>query len=170
MNPACVVMRAHNDMPLVAETLERLQAQSTPFTLVAFDNASTDGTREQIQKYTSRVHDVPAGTYVPGRVLNQAMAATDGEFVVFLNSDCSPQNDSMLAALLAAFTAERVAAVFGRQMPRPGCRALMAKDTDDTYGDGSRQRHWRHCFSMAVSAIRRQVWEEMPDSGRFLKE
>ena len=162
MKPVCVVMRAHNDMPLVAETLERLQTQSTPFTLVAFDNASADGTREQIQKYTSRVHDVPAGAYVPGHVLNQAMAATEGEFVVFLNSDCSPQNDSMLAALLAAFTGERVAAVFGRQMPRPDCRALMAKDTDNTYGDGSRQRYWRHCFSMAVSAIRRKVWEEMP--------
>jgi rhamnosyltransferase len=38
----------------------------------------------------------------------------------------------------------------------------MAKDTEDTYGDGSRQRFWRHCFSMAVSAIRRSVWEQMP--------
>jgi len=47
-------------------------------------------------------------------------------------------------------------------MPRPDCRALMAKDTDDTYGDGVRQRFWRHCFSMALSAVRRTVWEQMP--------
>ena len=68
----------------------------------------------------------------------------------------------MLDALLAGFADEKVAAVFGRQMSRPGCRPLMAKDTEDTYGDGSRQALWRHCFSLAVSAIRRSVWERMP--------
>jgi rhamnosyltransferase len=162
MSPVCVVMRAHNDMPLVAETLRRLQTQRRPFRLVAFDNASTDGTLEEVRKYTDCIHHVPAGAYVPGRVLNQAMAATDGEFVVFLNSDCTPQDDCMLDALLAGFADEKVAAVFGRQMSRPGCRPLMAKDTEDTYGDGSRQALWRHCFSMAVSAIRRSVWTRMP--------
>ena len=161
-SPVGVVMRAHNDMPLVAETLRRLQTQDRAFRLVAFDNASTDGTLEEIRKYTDCVRHVPAGRYVPGRVLNQGMAATTGEFVVFLNSDCTPQNDSMLSALLAGFTGDKVAAVFGRQMPRPNCRALMAKDTDDTYGDGARRRFWRHCFSMALSAIRRSVWETMP--------
>ncbi|SPE34430.1 putative glycosyltransferase [Candidatus Sulfopaludibacter sp. SbA6] len=162
MNPVCVAMRAHNDMPLVAETLRSLATQRRPFTLVAFDNASTDGTLEEIRKHTGRIQHVPAGAYVPGRVLNQAMAATEGEVVVFLNSDCTPQNDSMLDALVAGFADDKVAAVFGRQMPRPDCRALMAKDTDDTYGDGARQRFWRHCFSMAVSGIRRTVWEKMP--------
>ncbi len=162
MSALCVVMRSHNDMPLAAETLRNLRAQRTPFVLVAFDNASTDGTLEEIRKYTDRIHHVPAGAYVPGRILNQAMAATEGEIVVFINSDCTPQNDSMLEALLAGFVSEEIAAVFGRQMPRPDCRALLAKDTDDTYGDGSRQRYWRHCFSMAVSAIRRSAWERMP--------
>jgi rhamnosyltransferase len=162
MSKVWVVMRAHNDMPLIAETLQRLQTQRRPFVLVAFDNASTDGTLEEIRKYTSRIHHVSAGAYVPGRVLNQAMAATEGEFVVFLNSDCTPRDDFMLDALLEGFANEKVAAVFGRQMPRPDCRPLMAKDTEDTYGDGSRQRFWRHCFSMAVSAIRRSVWERMP--------
>jgi rhamnosyltransferase len=162
MTPVPVVLRAHNDMPLVAETLRNLGRQKHPMVLVAFDNASTDGTLEEIGKYTDLIHHVPAGAYVPGRVLNQAMAATEGDFVVFVNSDCTPQNEDMLSALLAGFSDEKVAAVFGRQAPRPDCRPLMAKDTDDTYGDGSRQRYWRHCFSMAVSAIRRSVWEQMP--------
>jgi rhamnosyltransferase len=162
MMPLNVVMRAHNDMPLVAETLRALAGQKTQFVLVGFDNASTDGTLEEIRKYTDRICHVPAGAYVPGRVLNQAMQATEGEFVVFLNSDCTPQNESMLEALVAGFSNDKVAAVFGRQMPRPGCLALMAKDTDDTYGDGSRQQYWKHCFSMALSGIRRSVWKEMP--------
>ena len=107
MNKVPVVLRAHNDMPLVAETLQKLNTQRAPFVLVAFDNDSTDGTREEIGKYTGRVHQVPAGAYIPGRVLNQAMTATEGEFVVFLNSDCTPQNDVMLEALLAGFDSTR---------------------------------------------------------------
>jgi len=162
MNPVHVVVRAHNDMPLIGQTLGALQRQSHPMVLVAFDNASTDGTLEEIRKYTARIYHVPAGAYVPGRVLNQAMAATEGEFVVFVNSDCTPQNDSMLASLIEGFRDDKVAAVFGRQVPRPDCRPLMAKDTEDTYGDGARQRFWRHCFSMALSAVRRSVWERMP--------
>jgi rhamnosyltransferase len=160
-----VVMRARNDMPLVADTLAMLRRQSIAHRLVVFDNASTDGTREAAAERADLVVDVPEGTYVPGRVLNQAMEATDGEMVAFLNSDCTPLDADWLGRLLSGFDSAdppRVAAVFGRQMPRPDCLPLFARDTENTFGDGSLQRHWRHCFSMASSAIRRSVWHERP--------
>ncbi len=158
----CIVMRMRNDMPLVAQTLSALALQSAPYRLFVFDNESRDGSLEEARKHTDHIVTVPRGEYVPGRVLNQAMEATDGEFVVFLNSDCTPCDGEWLANLLNGFETEQVAAVFGRQMPRTGCDPLMARDTEATYGDGSRQALWRHCFSMASSAIRRSVWEKMP--------
>lgn len=161
MNP-WVVMRCYNDAWVVGETLAALARQKQPHNLVVFDNSSTDGSLEIIQRHTSNIVNVPKGQYVPGRVLNQAMKATQGEFVVFVNSDCVPQNDEWLGRLLAGFTEPSVCAVFGRQVPRPDCLPLFAKDTEDTFGDGSRQRFWKHCFSMATSAIRRSVWEAMP--------
>lgn len=162
--PIPIVMRAHNDMPLIRETLEMVARQEIPFTLYAFDNASTDGTRELLLEYTDKVFDVPAGTYIPGEVLNRAMMSVDPEspFVVFLNSDCTPLDGRWLRELVAGFSDETIGAVFGRQLPRPGCTPLLAKDTEDTFGDGSRQQYWRHCFSMASSAIRRSCWEDSP--------
>lgn len=158
-----VVMRSHNDMPLIAETLSRLHEQDRAFELVCLDNESTDGTVEEVRKYTKRIVNIPAGTYVPGRVLNLGMEQSQGRFVVFLNSDCTPQNTWWLSSLLRGFDRDdRVAAVFGRQIPRDDCHPLHAKDTEDTYGDGERQKYWRHCFSMASSAISRSVWESMP--------
>ena len=157
----CIIMRSYNDMPLIEETLDMVSRQTTPFELISLDNESTDGTLREIRKYTDRTINIPKGTYIPGRVLNQGMRASHGEYVVFLNSDCTPQNDSWLGNLLAGFTDDNVAAVFGRQIPRPHCHPILAKDTEDTYGDGSNQKYWRHCFSMASSAIRRSVWEEM---------
>lgn len=157
----CIIMRSYNDMPLIADTLAMVSRQTIPFDLISLDNESTDGTIREIEKYADRIVNVPKGTYVPGRVLNQGMEISHGEFVVFLNSDCTPQNKWWLKNLLAGFTDDNVAAVFGRQIPRPDCHPIFAKDTEDTFGDGSRQKYWRHCFSMASSAIRRSVWEKM---------
>ena len=84
------------------------------------------------------------------------------DVVVFLNSDCTPTDASWLERLLAAGSDPAVAAVFGRQIPRPGCHPIHALDTERAYGDGARHRTWRHFFSMASSAIRRPVWESMP--------
>lgn len=158
----CVILRAHDDMPLVAETLAGLSRQEADVELIAFDNASEDGTLREIRKHTDRIVNVPRGEYVPGRVLNEAMRRSEGEVVVFLNSDCTPTDSRWLDRLLDGIREESVAAVFGRQIPRPDCHVLHAKDVEDTYGDGTRQGLWRHCFSMASSAIRRSVWEEMP--------
>ena len=157
----CIIMRSYNDMPLIADTLAMVSRQTIPFELIFLDNESTDGTIREIEKYADRIVNVPRGTYVPGRVLNQGMEISHGEFVVFLNSDCTPQNKWWLKNLLAGFTDDNVAAVFGRQIPRPDCHPIFAKDTEDTFGDGSRQKYWRHCFSMASSAIRRSVWEKI---------
>lgn len=157
-----IVMRCYNDAWVVGDTLRGIAAQDTPHRLIVFDNESTDGSIDIIREHTNRIVNVPKGNYVPGRVLNQAMRETDGEFVVFVNSDCVPQDARWLAELLAAFDSPKVAATFGRQVPRPECLPLFAKDTEDTFGDGSRQRFWRHCFSMATSAVRRSAWEAMP--------
>lgn len=148
-------------MPLIVDTLAMVHRQTDPFELVVFDNESTDGTLEEVKKYTDRVINVPKGAYVPGRVLNQGMEVSQGEWVVFLNSDCTPQHESWLKNLLGGFTDDRVVAMFGRQIPRTSCNRLYVKDIEETYGDGTRQKYWQHCFSMASSAIRRSVWEKM---------
>jgi rhamnosyltransferase len=154
-------MRSHNDMPLIKETLIALHRQNSPFELLTMDNESTDGTLEEIKKYTDRIINIPQGKYIPGRVLNNAMENSDGEYVVFLNSDCPPQDEDWLKNLLGGFKGDNVASVFGRQIPRKNCKPLFSKDTEDTYGDGSRQKKWKHCFSMASSSIRRSVWKKL---------
>ena len=157
-----VALRSHDDQPLADQTLAALARQTVPHRLIAFDNASTDGTREAVARAADLLVEVPAGAYVPGRVLNDAMRRTDGPVVVFLNADCTPQHDEWLARLLAGLDDPEVGAVFGRQVPRPSAHPLHARDTELAYGDGVRQAAWRHCFSMAASAIRRADWLAAP--------
>jgi rhamnosyltransferase len=159
-----IVVRAYNDQALIGDTLRGIRNQAAPARILVMDNESTDGTTAICKELADEVLNVPAGTYVPGKVLNRAMTATKSEFVVFLNSDCTPADDNWLNPLIAGFNAEHVAAVFSRQRPRPDCLPLFAKDTEDTFGDGGRQEKWKHCFSMASSAVRRSAWEILPFS------
>lgn len=164
MIPIPIVMRAYNDCNLIGKTLEGVTKQTIPYELHIFDNDSTDGTQDIIKGYTDHIHRVPKGTYNPGSVLNRAMTEVNPEapFVVFLNSDCTPLDSLWLEKLVEGFSDDSIGAVFGQQVPREDCLPLFAKDTYDTFSDGSRQKYWRHCFSMASSAIRRACWETMP--------
>lgn len=163
-----VVVRTRNDMPLLRQTLLALGHQTQAHHLLVMENASTDGSREEAQAHGARIIHIPADAYVPGRVLNHAMQASDGEWVVFLNADTTPTGSRWLERLLQGGSSKpAVAAVFGRQVPRPDCHPLFARDTHATFGDGHQQARWRHCFSMAASAIRRSVWETRPFDERL---
>ena len=48
--PVCIIMRSHDDMPLMAETLAMVAKQNHPYELIVFDNESSDGTREEAKK------------------------------------------------------------------------------------------------------------------------
>lgn len=157
-----VILRARNDMPLVEETVRMIKRQTLPVHLVAFDNHSTDGGRDVLKACADELVDVPEGAYVPGRVLNQGVCRATSDFVVFVNSDSTPVDERWLERILEPFANSNVAAVFSRQLPRPDCLPVQARDIEVTYGDGSAQARWRHCFSMASSALRRSVALEMP--------
>jgi rhamnosyltransferase len=149
-------------MPLLPQTITALASQKAPFAFIAFDNASHDGTREVLDRCADRVLHVAEGSYIPGRVLNLAMQQVSSDIVIFLNADCTPLDENWLQLLIGPFDDPNVAATFSRQLPRPDCSPLAARDTEAAYGDGSGQAAWRNCFSMASCAVRRSVWELLP--------
>ncbi len=161
---ALIVVRCFNDAWVVGATLDAVFAQQGPsFRVVAIDSGSTDGSVGILRRYPLELHRIQPGSYVPGRVLNQGMELGDEPYGVFVNSDCTPQHREWLAELLEPFeTDARVAAVYGRQVPRPDAHPLVVKDYERAFGDGTVASGWGHFFSMASSAIRRSVWRESP--------
>ncbi|MDA8018977.1 MAG: glycosyltransferase [Thermoanaerobaculia bacterium] len=157
-----VVVRSFNDRATVEQVLLGIRGQSVSTRILVFDNDSEDGTTEIARKLADEVIRVPRGNYIPGRVLNDAMDRCGGEFVVFLNADCTPEDRAWLEELLGAVDGDGVAAAFSRQMPRAGCEPLESLDIERCYGDGRGQEAARHTFSMASSAIRRSVWQLRP--------
>jgi rhamnosyltransferase len=88
------------------------------------------------------------------------MRLSRSEYAIFLNADATPQGSNWLRPLVQALQNPKVAACFGRQIPRPDCQAVFACDYERCFGENRESAHWEHFFSMVSSGLRRDVWSQ----------
>lgn len=156
-----IIMRSRNDAPLIEETLKMIFRQTIKdFELLNVDSSSTDGTFEIIRKYNRNAIQNRPENYNPGRVLNDAIERVSGEWLVFCNSDCTPQSEDWLEKLVAPLARENVAATFSRQIQRPDADAMVGLMYNKTFGAKNAQGLQPFFFSLASAAIKRSVWEK----------
>ena len=157
-----VVVRCRNEMPYAAKTIEALQRQGARCEILFLDCGSTDGSKEAAQRAGLRCVDIDPKRYIPGQVLNLGMALTRSEVVAFVNADAIPLEESALEALLDSLDGPKVAATFGRQVVRTEADKPTKLDYQRAFGDTSPTLRQGRFFSMAASAIRREVWAQLP--------
>jgi rhamnosyltransferase len=153
-----VVVRCKNEMPHVDRTLTALVA--TGARVLVVDSGSTDGSLESAMRPGVEVIQITPESYVPGRVLNDAMRRTRGDVVAFVNADAVPLDLDAVGKLVARCE-EGAAAAFGRQVPRANARSITKADHARAFPDGAHDPKLDRFFSMAASAIRREVWEAL---------
>ncbi len=153
-------MRSFNEGWALRETLPALRAQEYhAWELIVIDSGSTDGSVELIHAAQPRhFARIAPHEYNPARVMNQGMKLARSQFGIFLNADATPQGSNWLRPLATALLDPQVAAVFGRQIPRPGCPAVFAHDYERCFGPNRESAGWEHFFSMASSGIRKDIW------------
>ena len=157
-----IVMRCFNEAWALRETLAALRDQEfQAWELIAFDSGSTDGSVELLRAaQPKQLIQLLPHDYQPGRVLNAGMELAGSDRVIFLNADATPQGRNWLRPLVEALADPEVAAVFGRQIPRPGCAAVFAHDYDRCFGATRESERWDHFFSMVSSGLRKDVWSQ----------
>ena len=157
---ASIIMRSFNESWALRDTLPALQAQEyRRWELIVIDSGSTDGSVELIRRHGPRHFvQIAPGDYNPGRVMNHGMRLARAEHAIFLNADATPQGPNWLRPLVTALFDPRTAAVFGRQIPRPDCQAVYARDYDRCFGPNRESARWEHFFSMASSGVRKAIW------------
>ncbi len=155
-----VIIRSFNEAWALKKTLPALLAQNySEWELIVIDSGSTDGSVELIEQMSPRHFiRIPQGEYNPSRVMNRGMELSRAEFGIFLNADATPQGPNWLRPLVTALMDSQVAAVFGRQIPRPDCQAAFVHDYERCFGPERESVHWPHFFSMASSGIRKDIW------------
>ncbi len=158
--PVSIILRSFNEGWALRETLPALRAQTyRNWELIVIDSGSTDGSVELIRQAAPRHFiQIQPHEYVPGRVLNRGMELARGNIGIFLNADATPQDSNWLRPLVETLDDPSVAAVFGRQIPRPDCKAVFACDYDRCFGQRCESASWDHFFSMVSSGIRKDIW------------
>jgi rhamnosyltransferase len=106
---------------------------------------------------------------------------SSGEFLIFLQGDAWPANENWLEELLAPFADEKVACVYGRQVPKEECDPInkfrtgwnyQTERIDKHIGLQDKLAHRLYFFSTANCCIRRKVWEQFkfPEDIRIFED
>jgi rhamnosyltransferase len=156
------IVRTFNVADCVAETLHALREQDYGgrLEILIVDSGSTDRTLEIVAPLADQVLQLP-DPYMPGRSLNRAAEAAEGELLLLVSADATPVGRDAVRTLIEPLADPDVAVTYGRHCPRPGASPSQARDDAtrfpaDGFDDPAR---W---FSAAFAALRRTVWQEQP--------
>src|SRR5437660_3412611 len=155
-----IIIRSFNEAWALRETLPALSAQEyRNWELIVIDSGSADGSVDLIREAEPRHFiQIEPEDYNPSRVMNCAMDLAQSEYGIFLNADATPQGPNWLRPLVTALCDPLTAASFGRQIPRPGCRAVYRLDYERCFGEERESDKWDHFFSMVSSGLRKDIW------------
>jgi rhamnosyltransferase len=161
--------------------LDALFAQRAAFAfeVVLVDSGSRDATLEIARRHPARVHRIRPDEFDHGETRNLGVRLAKGDPVALLTQDATPATSDFLEQLVRPFEDPRVAGVYGRQLPRPGCDvvtrrqlegwltgrsepALAALDADSLEQLPPFARLELCTFDNVCSALRRTVWEKVP--------
>jgi rhamnosyltransferase len=178
-----VVIPTFNAGPGFEELLRKIDAQEGDFEreVVVIDSGSTDGTAELSKTYGAALHRVPKADFNHGATRDLGVSLSSGEYVALTVQDAVPLDDRWLAAMVENLQEDaRVAAVYGRHVPRPDAglmtRALVGnlavaglerreqeiQDLAQYLSLPPANRRRTAAFDNVSSCLRRSVWEEFP--------
>ncbi|MEF3694736.1 MAG: glycosyltransferase family A protein [Candidatus Cloacimonadota bacterium] len=160
-----IILRAKDEMPWLKYTLRLLKLQERQdYELICVDSGSQDGSWELLQDSDARIcYQIKPEDYIPGKVLNQAIAQSSGEIIVFNNADCVPRDRFWLSELVRPLETDlSLAGSYACQTARPDAHPLVQKDYERAFGDGRIAATWKHFFSLASSAVRRELITQYP--------
>ena len=171
-----IVIPVRNGGPDLVRCLDAIALQriDDEVEVVVVDSESTDGSRARAERAGALVESIPASEFHHGRTRNLGARLASGDTLVFTSQDAYAANASWLARLTAPLRDdERVAGVYGRQLPHDDASPPEQYFLDFLYGPTPRrQQMWAEdelsfeatLFSNVSSAMPRGTWEDYPFS------
>lgn len=134
---ATVSILSYNGEQYLERILQAVEGQDYPgdVEILVIDSGSTDATLEIVGRHPQvRLHTIPNSEFGHGRTRNLVAQLASGELVAYLTHDAVPTDARWLSALLGPLIDdERIAAVVGKQVARPGALPMQKYDIARTF-------------------------------------
>ena len=157
-----IIIRTKNEERWITLCLRNVFSQDfNNYEVIIVDNNSTDGTLKRSNNFpVNKI--VELKEYTPGKALNSGIKESTGDILVFLSGHCFPLDDKWLFNLVSPLSDKRIAGVYGRQKPMNFSSASTKRDLLIAFGLDRKIQKKDSFFHNANSAIKREVWEEIP--------
>lgn len=163
--------------------LQAVSAQEGSFEreIVVVDSGSVDGSDELARRRDATVHRIAKSAFDHGATRNLGVSLTRGEYVALIVQDAVPVDGRWLATMVEELDRdERVAGVYGRQLPHPESGVLVRSVVNGLATAEAERREQRMvswdeyralapgrrrrlaAFDNVSSCLRRSVWEQIP--------
>ncbi len=160
-NIASIIIRSHNEERHIGELLSMIMKQDfRSWEIIVVDSGSTDKTLDIVQQYPVHLIQISSTRFTFGYSLNVGCRSARGQFLIVVSAHAVPVNQSWLANILQPFQNEKVAIVYGRQLPGPETLLSEARDYSLDYGVYSRILLEETECNNTNSAIRRDLWQQ----------
>jgi rhamnosyltransferase len=173
--PVSIIIPAKNEEANIGKCLDAVYRQETahPVEVIVIDSGSTDATPAIVRQYSPvKLVEIQPQEFGHGKTRNLGAGISGGDYIVFLNADAIPGDNRWLTRLLEPFGKDgnnKIAGVFSRHIPKPGCYLYMIRDIHASMPPSPRPMIRTGAgaldfmiFSTVSCAIPRQVWLKYP--------
>lgn len=166
-----VCIPTYNAEPYINKLLLSVREQSPDFEIIVIDSSSADKTVSIAKSYGTRTMIIPKKDFDHGGTRALAAQKTKGNLLIFLTQDIQFANEQAIENLIRPLRKdEKIAAVFGRQLPNADASPFSAHLRLFNYPDTSYVRRLEDrgvygiktvFFSDSFSAYRRSALEKI---------
>ena len=156
-----IIIRGKNEEDWLGLCLRSIREQTyTNHEIIYVDNESSDSSID-IANYYKVAKIKKIKNFLPGEAINIGIKASKGIYIVIISAHCIPRDRNWLSALVQSIQPDKIAGVYGRQLPLPSTSPDDARDLLITFGDESRIQKKDPFFHNANSIIKRSVWNQV---------
>jgi glycosyltransferase involved in cell wall biosynthesis len=156
-----IIIRGKNEEDWLGLCIRSIREQTyTNHEIIYVDNDSSDSSID-IAKYYKVAKIKEIKHFLPGEAINIGIKASKGIYIVIISAHCIPRDKNWLSALVQSIQPDKIAGVYGRQIPLPSTSPDDARDLLITFGDEDRIQIKDPFFHNANSIVKRSMWDKV---------
>jgi len=124
-----IIILCKNEEQNIGKCLDGMfnQKVNLNYEVIVIDSGSTDRTLAILRNYPICLFEIKPEEFNHGKTRQYGVEVAKGEYIVYIVADAYPEDEYWLENLLKNFKYdEKVAGVYGRQIPKPDCDPFLA--------------------------------------------